>query len=156
MTPAVKLLQKLKVDFQLHEYQHEPSALSYGLEAAEKLAVDPQRVFKTLVIQSESGELWVTIVPVCQQLSLKKAAKAAGCKKMQMANKQLVEKTTGYLVGGVSPFAQKKRLQTLLDLSALSEHSIFVSGGKRGLEIEILATQLSHILNAIECSLVDS
>ncbi|WP_017444495.1 Cys-tRNA(Pro) deacylase [Gayadomonas joobiniege] len=148
MTPAVNLLKKLKIDFNLHEYIHDEKATSYGLEAAEKLAVPAQKVFKTLLVCNEKQQLFVAIVPVCQQLNLKLAAKAAGCKKMQMADKAIAEKTTGYILGGVSPFAQKKKLATLVDISAMAHNSIFVSGGKRGLEIELAPQNLINVLNA--------
>lgn len=147
MTPAVKLLEKQKVLHTIHHYQHDENAKSYGLEAAEKMPVNPNRIFKTLVIESDN-KLAVCIVPVDQQLSLKLAAKALKMKKAHMAAAQKVENTTGYVLGGVSPLGQKKRLNTLIDISASSFETIFISGGKRGLEIEITPNDLLQLCNA--------
>lgn len=148
MTPAVNLAKKLKLDFQTHEYEHDPMASSYGIEAAEKLGVESARVFKTLVVQDENDKLAVAILPVEHLLNLKKIAKAIGSKKAMMADPKLVERTTGYVLGGVSPLGQKKRLPTVIDASAQSLATIFVSGGKRGLEIELSPTSLAHALQA--------
>ena len=106
MTPAVNLAKKLKINFQLHEYHHDAHSESYGLEAAEKLQVEPKRVFKTLVVQDDNDKLAVAILPVEHLLNLKKIAKAIGSKKAQMADPKLVERTTGYVLGGVSPLGQ--------------------------------------------------
>lgn len=148
MTPAVNLLDKLKIPYQLHQYHHDESAVSYGLEAAEKLAVDANKIFKTLVIETEKKELAVAIVPVEKLLNLKNIAKSLNCKKVTMAEPKRVQSTTGYVLGGVSPLGQKKRLSTVLDESANQFKTIFVSGGKRGLEIEISPTDLVKVLNA--------
>lgn len=148
MTPAVKLLDKLKIPYQLHQYHHDEKAASYGLEAAEKLAVDAVKIFKTLVVETESKILAVAIVPVEKQLNLKSMAKSLNCKKVSMANPKRVQSSTGYVLGGVSPLGQKKRLTTVLDESANHCESIYVSGGKRGLEIEISPTDLVKALNA--------
>ncbi|XQW83539.1 Cys-tRNA(Pro) deacylase [Thalassotalea piscium] len=152
MTPAVKLLKKLKISHNIHHYEHDVNAPSYGLEAAEKMSVEPQRVFKTLVIES-NDKLAVTIIPVTEQLSLKLAAKALKTKKAHMAPAKKVETSTGYVLGGVSPLGQKKRLTTLIDDSAQSFKSIFISGGKRGLEIEMNAKDLQQVINATFCQL---
>ncbi|MCU4675157.1 Cys-tRNA(Pro) deacylase [Catenovulum sp. 2E275] len=142
MTPAVKLAQKQKIKFNLHQYEHDPASASYGLEAAEKLAVAPAYVFKTLLAQLDTKDLVVAILPVNQQLNLKLLAKAAGSKKAVMANPTDVERTTGYLLGGVSPLGQKKRLKTFICQSAQKLETMFVSGGKRGLEIELTPQDL--------------
>lgn len=147
MTPAVKLLNKLKVPYQLHQYEHEETASSFGLEAAEKLSVDSTQIFKTLVVETELSNLAVAIVPVDYQLNLKNVAKALNCKKVKMANPKKVQSTTGYVLGGVSPLGQKKRLKTIIDASAQALTSMYVSGGKRGLEIELSAEDLSQCLN---------
>lgn len=152
MTPAVKLLEKQKVNHTIHHYHHDENAKSYGLEAAEKMSVSPERVFKTLVIESDD-KLAVCIVSVVQQLSLKLAAKALNMKKAHMAPAQKVETSTGYVLGGVSPLGQKKRLITLIDKSAITFETIFISGGKRGLEIEIAPNDLSRLCNATFCLL---
>ncbi|MDT0605241.1 Cys-tRNA(Pro) deacylase [Thalassotalea castellviae] len=149
MTPAVKLLDKLKIAYQLHQYHHDESAASYGLEAAEKLAVDAKKIFKTLVVEMENKSLAVAIVPVENQLTLKNVAKALKCKKVTMADPKRVQTTTGYVLGGVSPLGQKKRLKTVIDKSSQQFSTIFVSGGKRGLEIEISPNDLILVLSAI-------
>lgn len=154
MTPAVNLAKKLKLTFELHEYEHDPNSESYGLEAAEKLGVEPSRVFKTLVIQDEHDKLAVAILPVEHLLNLKKAAKVIGSKKAVMADPKLVERTTGYVLGGVSPLGQKKRLPTVIDTSAQAFGTIFFSGGKRGLEIEMSPQSLANTLTASFADLV--
>lgn len=155
MTPAVNLANKLKLEYQLHEYEHDPSAESFGEEAADKLGVIPERVFKTLVVTDDHAKLAVAIVPVSSTLNFKKVAKALGCKKVQMADPKAVERATGYVLGGVSPLGQKKRLPTLLDTSATSHATIYVSGGKRGLEIELPAEQLADALAAKFTDIMD-
>ncbi|WP_019520623.1 Cys-tRNA(Pro) deacylase [Faucicola boevrei] len=143
MTPAVSTAKNLKLDFCLHEYEHDPNIDSYGLEASEKLGVNPAQVFKTLVVQDEHGKLAVACVPVQHLLNLKKIAKALGCKKVQMAEPKLVERTTGYVLGGVSPLGQKKRLPTVIDETAKNFGTIFCSAGRRGLEIELSPVALA-------------
>ncbi len=148
MTPAVNFLKKKKVDFTLHTYEHDPKHSSFGLEAAEKLGLDPALVFKTLVVCTDSGELAVAILPVNRQLNLKALAKALGVKKTAMADAKMVESSTGYILGGVSPLAQKRRLQTVVDDSALMLPTMLVSGGKRGLDIELGVQDLIHLCRA--------
>ncbi|MEM7469047.1 MAG: Cys-tRNA(Pro) deacylase [Pseudomonadota bacterium] len=148
MTPAVNLLNKHQVQFTLHEYEHDPQAQSYGLEAAEKLGFDPLRVFKTLVVTNEKKALFVGMVPVAKQLNLKSLATALKAKKLSMADKKLVERTSGYIVGGVSPLGQKRRLPTVIDSTAVSFDTIYVSGGKRGLDIELAPQDLTALLDA--------
>lgn len=154
MTPAVALLKKQQQAFELHEYAHDPAAGSYGLEAAEKLGLDARRVFKTLVVQADTGELLVAMIPVCNSLSLKKLAAAAGVKKVAMADPALVSRSTGYVLGGVSPLGQKKRLRTFVDQSAASFASLYVSGGRRGLEIELAPAAFRQLLNVDFVSLM--
>jgi len=137
MTPAINELNKHGIDHRVHEYAHDPSSQSYGLEAASKLGVDESRVFKTLVVELGTGELAVAIIPVVNKLSMKLLAKAAGAKKAAMADKKDVERSTGYVLGGVSPLGQRKRLRTVLDESAEAFDTIYVSAGRRGLEIEL-------------------
>ncbi len=148
MTPAIKLAKQRRLDYQLHEYTHDSHATSFGLEAAEKLGVAAERIFKTLVVATDNGTLAVAIVPVNNTLNDKKMAKALGCKKVQMADPKQVERSTGYVLGGVSPLGQKKRLTTVIDLSAQDQPSVYVSAGRRGLEIELPPTQLAATLNA--------
>lgn len=147
MTPAISAAKKAKIPFTVHEYEHDPNCASYGLEAAEKLDIDPARVFKTLVADL-GGELVVAIIPVEAMLGLKHLAKAAGAKKAAMADKALVERTTGYVLGGVSPLGQKKRLRTFIDSSARNHPSIHVSAGRRGLEIELSPENLVGLTSA--------
>ncbi len=154
MTPAVKLAKKAGISYNLHSYNHDASCASYGLEAAEKLALDPQRVFKTLVVLLDAKTYVVAVLPVSKQLSLKQIAGAAGAKKAKMAEGADVERITGYLLGGVSPLGQKKRLKTFVDLSAQSYETIFVSAGRRGLEIELRADDLCKLTNAVFAKLV--
>ena len=148
MTPAIDLAKQLKLSYQLHDYTHDNQASSYGLEAAQKLGVAAEQVFKTLVVQTETASLAVAVVPVNTTVNFKKMAKAIGCKKVQMAEPQQVERSTGYILGGVSPLAQKKRLLTIIDSSAQDQATIYVSAGRRGLEIELSPQQLADTLNA--------
>jgi Cys-tRNA(Pro)/Cys-tRNA(Cys) deacylase len=141
VTPGIKAAQRAAITFRLHEYAHDPGAASYGLEAADKLGVAPQQVFKTLVVDT-GGALAVAILPVAASLSLKKLARAAGAKRAAMAEAKLVERSTGYVLGGVSPLGQKKPLPTFVDHSAEALDTLFVSAGKRGLEIELAPADL--------------
>ncbi|EGQ7761233.1 Cys-tRNA(Pro) deacylase [Vibrio alginolyticus] len=144
MTPAINLAKKKKIPHTIHQYEHDPRADSYGLEAAEVLGQDPKTVFKTLLfcLNGEPKNLAVAIIPVDQKLNLKLAAKAAKGKKADMADPEIAQKTTGYVVGGISPLGQKKALPTFLHESALEQDTICVSAGKRGLEIELAPRDL--------------
>ncbi|WP_159651506.1 Cys-tRNA(Pro) deacylase [Vibrio atypicus] len=147
MTPAINLAKKKKVPHTIHQYEHDPRADSYGLEAAEVLGQDPAKVFKTLLfsLNGEPKSLAVAIIPVDQKLSLKQAAKAAKAKKAEMANPEIAQKTTGYVVGGISPLGQKKALPTFIHSSAEEKETICVSAGKRGLEIELAPQDLAML-----------
>ncbi|MBW0237141.1 MULTISPECIES: Cys-tRNA(Pro) deacylase [Pseudomonas] len=144
MTPALDLLKKVRAEHRVHSYEHDPKSASYGLEAAEKLGLEPARVFKTLLACSEKGELLVAVVPVVGSLDLKALAHVAGVKKVEMADPMAAQRATGYLLGGISPLGQKKRLRTFIDQSALGFASVFVSAGRRGLEVELAAGVLSE------------
>ncbi len=149
MTPAIDLLKKAKAAHRVHSYNHDPKAASYGLEAAEKLDLQPARVFKTLLAASEKGELLVAVVPVAGSLDLKALAQAAAVKKAEMADPTAAQRSTGYLLGGISPLGQKKRLRTFIDLSAQQYPSIYVSAGRRGLEVELAAELLAQLTQAV-------
>jgi len=153
MTPAIDLAKKQKISFYIHQYEHDPKAESYGTEAADKLGLDMAQVFKTLVVSTESGQLAVCLVPVSQMLDLKKVAKALKCKKTTMAEARKVQSTTGYVLGGVSPLGQKKVLPTLIDYSAEPQKTIFISAGKRGLEIELSPKDLQKLTRATFCAI---
>ncbi|MBF7690573.1 MULTISPECIES: Cys-tRNA(Pro) deacylase [Acinetobacter] len=148
MTPACKLLKAKRISYTIHEYIHDANATnSYGLEAVEKLGLQPEEVFKTLLI-TDGKQFYVSVLPVSHQLNLKKVAQALGCKKVVMADLHDAERITGYLVGGISPIGQKKRLKTLLAMQATSLEKIYISGGRRGLDIGIKPDDLVSILNA--------
>jgi Cys-tRNA(Pro)/Cys-tRNA(Cys) deacylase len=140
-------LDSAGIAYTAHPYDHDPSAASYGEEAADALGVERERVFKTLVTTVD-GALTVAIVPVSHQLDLKALAQAVGGKKAAMADVALAERTTGYVVGGVSPIGQRKTLPTVLDASALPFDTILVSGGKRGLDLALSPTDLIAVTNA--------
>ncbi|WP_350561973.1 Cys-tRNA(Pro) deacylase [Psychrobacter sp. CAL346-MNA-CIBAN-0220] len=156
MTPAINLAKQRGLDYQLHDYAHDNNAVSYGLEAAEKLGVAAERIFKTLVVETDNGKLAVAILPVDTTLNLKKIAKVLACKKVQMAEPKQVERSTGYVLGGVSPLGQKKHLITVIDSSAQAQPTIYVSAGRRGLEIELPPQQLADTLKARFAAIADS
>jgi Cys-tRNA(Pro)/Cys-tRNA(Cys) deacylase len=146
-TPATTLLTKSGIDFVVHEYQHDPNAASFGLEAATKLGIEPERVFKTLIAAVDTG-FAVAIVPVNQQVSLKALSRALNAKKATMADPSQASRMSGYVVGGISPLGQKKLLPTIIDESAQLFDRILVSGGRRGFDIELSPTDLANLLSA--------
>ena len=152
MTPALDLLKKVRAEHRVHSYEHDPKAASYGLEAAEKLGLNPHQVFKTLLASTEKGELLVAVVPVVGTLDLKALAHAAGAKKAEMADPAAAQRSTGYLLGGISPLGQKKRLRTFIDQSAEAFATIYVSAGRRGLEVELAPAVLAEQTKAIFAS----
>lgn len=148
MTPAVVAAKRAGIPCQVLEYQHDPSAESFGLEAAAAMGVDPRQVFKTLVASLASGELVVAVVPVVSRLNLKALAAATGAKKATMAQPEAAERATGYVLGGISPLGQRRRLTTVIDESALTHEQIYVSAGRRGLEIALRPGDLMILTNA--------
>jgi len=147
-TTATIALDRAKISFTLHEYEHDPRSGSYGLEASEALGVPPGQVFKTLVAAVDGGTLAVGVVPVHRQLDLKALAAAVGGKKAVMAEVAAAERATGYVAGGISPVGQKKRLPVVIDSSALDFGTMFCSAGRRGLEIEIAPADLIRAVGA--------
>lgn len=145
MTPAIIAAIKNRIPHTVHEYSHDQASESYGLEAAGKMGVPPQRVFKTLVVTLDNRELAVGVIPVSSMLSMKLIARSAGSKKAAMADKSAVERSTGYVLGGVSPLGQKRRLKTIIDSSAGNYPTIYVSAGRRGLEIELSPADLAQL-----------
>jgi Cys-tRNA(Pro)/Cys-tRNA(Cys) deacylase len=148
MTPAVIVLERTGTDHEVQVYDHDPQAESYGLEAAEALGLDPASVFKTLLAVIDGSETTVAVVPVTHQLDLKALAKAAGGKKAKMAEVADAERITGYVVGGISPLGQRRRLRTFVDSSACDLDRINVSAGKRGLEVRLSPHDLVRLLSA--------
>ena len=153
VTPAVVAARKARIAFVVHEDAHDPEAQSYGLEAAEKLGLDPARVFKTLVVEGDDGALAVGIIPVVALLSMKLMARAIEAKKATLAERGAAQRATGYVMGGISPLGQKKRLRTVLDDSALAYPTIYVSGGRRGLDLELAPTDLLRLSGATTAAL---
>jgi Cys-tRNA(Pro)/Cys-tRNA(Cys) deacylase len=146
-TPATAALARAGIPFRSHPYRHDPATPSFGLEAAEALGVAADRVLKTLVVDTERG-LCVAMVPVDRQLDLKAVAAALGVKRATMADAAAAERSTGYVVGGISPIGQKRPLPTVLDEGALRHRTVFVSGGSRGFDIELAPAALVAASNA--------
>ena|SRR5579875_1809385 len=146
-TPAISLLTRSKVAHTVHPYEHDPGAASFGIEAAEALGVDPRRLFKTLVAAVD-GALTVAVVPVAGSLDLKALAAAVGGKRAGMADPAAAERATGYVRGGISPLGSRKRLPTVVDATACGFETVFVSAGRRGLQVELAPDELIRLTGA--------
>lgn len=151
-TPATAALAAAGVAFVLHPYTHDPATESYGLEAAEVLGMDPARVFKTLMVDVD-GSLAVGVVPVSGNLDLKAVAAALGAKKAAMADPAAAQRRTGYVLGGISPLGQRQPSPTVIDASALEMASMLVSGGRRGLDIELAPSDLIRLTGAVTAAI---
>ena len=148
MTPAINLLKKQRVIHHIHTYDHGPVTHGYGEEAADKLGVSRDRLFKTLVCMADNKQMMAALVPVSGQLDVKAMARAVKAKKIKMADKKDVERITGYLPGGVSPIGQKKRMPMVIDASAEDFETIYVSAGRRGLQVELPVKVLCSLVRA--------
>ncbi len=148
MTPAVVALDAAGIDYSIHEYERGDDLHDFGREAAESLGLDPDQVFKTLVVVADD-ELVVAVVPVSCQLSMKRAAAAVGAKKAVMCEPSRAERSSGYIVGGISPIGQRRQLRTVVDESAELFDVVYVSGGKRGMDIGLAPGDLVTMLEAI-------
>ncbi|MAT05996.1 MAG: Cys-tRNA(Pro) deacylase [Acidimicrobiaceae bacterium] len=148
MTPAISELDAAGIDYTVHEYTHDGDLHDFGIEAADKLGLDPDQVFKTLLVTAD-GEQAVAIVPVSGKLALKAVGRALGAKRVEMCDPTVAERITGYVRGGISPFGQKKRLPTVIDEMATVFEVIYVSGGKRGLDLGVAPDDLVGHLDAV-------
>lgn len=150
MTPAIAVLKRTGVSYQLHEYAHTPGSEGYGLEAAHKLGLPEEQVFKTLLVSlnGDPKKLAVAVLPVNTRLDIKAAARAFAAKKVAMADPKQAERITGYVVGGISPLGQKRLLPSAIDASAQQLACMYVSGGKRGLDIGLAPHDLKQVLQA--------
>ncbi len=147
-TPALDFLTHAGVAHTVHSYDHDPAHASYGLEAAEKTGVAPERVFKTLMVSSSTKQ-YIAVVPVARHVDLKAVAAVVGEKQLAMTDPKVAERSSGYVVGGISPFGQKKQLTTVLDQSALQFPAVYVSAGRRGLEVEVSPHTLVEFLRVL-------
>jgi len=148
VTPAVRALEAAGVAFTVHEFDHDGATRDFGRVAAAALALDPDQVFKTLVVAAD-GALAVAVAPVSRQLSLKAMATALGAKRAELGEPSTVERITGYVVGGISPFGQRRRLPTVIDDTCELFDTIYVSGGRRGLDLGVAPGDLVAVTGAI-------
>jgi Cys-tRNA(Pro)/Cys-tRNA(Cys) deacylase len=154
-TPAIVAATRAGIEHRVHAYDHDPGQASYGEEAAAALGLEPARVFKTL-IATVDGTLSVAVVPVAGQLDLKALAAACGGKRAAMAEPRDAERATGYVLGGISPLGQRTRLPTVVDASAPAFETVFVSAGRRGLEIELAPADLIELTRATTAGIARS
>jgi Cys-tRNA(Pro)/Cys-tRNA(Cys) deacylase len=154
-TPATALLTKSGVTFTLHPYEHDPRAQAYGEEAAQALGIEPSRIFKTL-IAAVDGKLACAVVPVAARLDLKAFAAALGGKRAELADPAAAARATGYVVGGISPLAQKAQLRVVIDETAQLFDTVYVSAGKRGLQVELAADDLLAVAGGVFADIATS
>jgi Cys-tRNA(Pro)/Cys-tRNA(Cys) deacylase len=148
VTPAIQTLKKAGIAHRVHEYAHDPAVESFGEEAAQALGIDETVIFKTLLAATGPKDFVVGIVPVCCQLDLKALAAAIGAKRAEMAPPAAAERLTGYVVGGISPIGQRRKLPTVIDASAMEHDEVYVSGGRRGLDVSLRPADLVSVLAA--------
>ena len=148
MTPAIDVAKSSGIDYAIHMFSHEKANTAYGDEAAGQLAVVAEQIFKTIVCETQAGELVVGVLSVVTKLNLKAMASSVNTKKVALASKNKVQRTTGYVVGGISPLGQKNALKTIIDTSAQKFDTIYVSAGRRGLEIELKPSDLIMLTKA--------
>lgn len=148
MTPAISIVTAANIPFRLMQYEHNPDTPNFGLEAVEKLSLSPERVFKTLIFKNNRGQLHVATLPVTHQLNLKSCAALTDSKKAWIADSVEAARVTGYVIGGISPLGHKRELPLIIDQTANEFDSIYVSAGRRGLEIELAADDLACLANA--------
>ena len=153
VTPAVDALRSAGIAFTIHEYAHDPAATSFGLEAATVLGLDPDQVFKTLLVTAD-GDQAVGIVPVSSMLSLKAIGAVLGRKRVEMCDPAVAQRVTGYVLGGISPFGQRKLLPTVIDETCELYDTVYVSGGRRGLDLGVAPTDLITLLSATVADIV--
>lgn len=146
-TPATVALEKAGIAFALHEYDYDPNAERIGMQAAQSLGVAPERLLKTLMAKS-GGTIVCVLAPSDKDISLKRLAAAAGTKGASMLPPAEAERATGYHVGGISPFGQKKRVAVFIETAALAHPTVLVNGGRRGLQVELAPADLVRILGA--------
>ena len=156
MTPAIEILRKKGITYLVHEYQHNSANTDFGKEAVEKLATAGDRIFKTIVIKLSDADFVVGVVPVVCRVHMKKIAKIFGCKKASLAVSADVQRLTGYVLGGVSPLGQRSNLKIVIDNSACNFETILVSGGKRGVDLELNPQDLKNIINAVFADISNS
>jgi Cys-tRNA(Pro)/Cys-tRNA(Cys) deacylase len=149
------LLTRAKIAFTLHPYDHDPRSTAYGEEAAQALGIDPARIFKTLIAQVE-GKLTCAVVPVAARLDLKALAAARGGKRADMADPAAAARATGYVVGGISPLGHRSRLPVVVDASAESFETVYVSAGQRGLQVELAPTDLVRVAGGTFAAIASS
>ena len=151
----MRLVERAGIVHRIHTYESDPDRTSFGEEAAERLGVEPARVLKTLVVSLDDRGLAVAVIPVLDRLNLKRMAAAAGAKSAHMADAAAAERATGYVIGGISPLGQKRRLPLYLDERALAHETIYVSGGRRGLELELAPADLLGLSGGSTAALVE-